>query len=237
MPWVIDERESISLAEFVGKGIALLEGPEGFFMMVEGGKIDLAGHANDAATLIREVIAFDEAIAVAVNFLKRRPDETLIVVTSDHETGGMTISVEPEESAAFYAAMSRQRGSYSAFERTISPHSGAAIDTYLAKARDFFSTGLPATDAMKRAFAMSMAANKNRPTKSEEYKKLYATYDPFTVACVHEMNAAAGVKWSTFYHTGKPVPVSAIGAGSKTFAGEYENTMIFHKLKSAMTSD
>ncbi len=78
----------VSLAEYVAKGIELLYNPEGFFMMVEGGKIDWACHSNDAAASIHDVIALDEAVAEAVKFYKKHPRETLIIVTADHETGG-----------------------------------------------------------------------------------------------------------------------------------------------------
>lgn len=52
----------ISLAQLIRKGIELLQGDSGFFMMVEGGKIDWACHANDAATAVADILAFDEAI-------------------------------------------------------------------------------------------------------------------------------------------------------------------------------
>ena len=57
-------------------------------MMAEGGKIDYSGHGNDAATNIHEVMDLDQAIQVAYQFYLQHPDETLIVVTADHETGG-----------------------------------------------------------------------------------------------------------------------------------------------------
>ena len=81
----------LSLADYVKAGICVLDNENGFFMMCEGGKIDWSGHANDAATSIHETIAFADAIQVAVDFAAERPDETLIIVTADHETGGMTI--------------------------------------------------------------------------------------------------------------------------------------------------
>ncbi len=59
--------------------------------MVEGGKIDWACHANDAAAFIQNTIAFDNSIAKAVEFAKKHPEETLIVVTGDHECGGLTL--------------------------------------------------------------------------------------------------------------------------------------------------
>ena len=78
--YAIDGKQEISLADFTRKGIELLDGDDGFFMMVEGGKIDWSGHANDLAANIHETIAFDEAVAVALKFCKKHPDEALLVV-------------------------------------------------------------------------------------------------------------------------------------------------------------
>lgn len=55
-------------------------------MMLEGGKIDWAAHAHDAATVVTETIDFDQCIRLAYEFYKKHPDETLILVTADHET-------------------------------------------------------------------------------------------------------------------------------------------------------
>ena len=71
--------------------IRALDSENDFFMMCEGGKIDWSGHANDAATSIHETMAFADAGQAAVDFAAEHPDETLIIVTADHETGGMTI--------------------------------------------------------------------------------------------------------------------------------------------------
>jgi len=74
MPYEIDREENdLSLADFTRKGIELLDNPEGFFMLVEGGKIDWAAHANDAATVIRDVLAFGEAIEEAIKFISNIP--------------------------------------------------------------------------------------------------------------------------------------------------------------------
>ncbi|HWR11057.1 MAG TPA: alkaline phosphatase [Rectinemataceae bacterium] len=81
-----------TLAEFTRVAIDLLDGDEGFFIMAESAKIDSASHAGDSARMIPEVIALDEAIAEAVAFYNGHQGETLIVVTSDHETGGLTIA-------------------------------------------------------------------------------------------------------------------------------------------------
>jgi alkaline phosphatase len=92
MPYDMDRKaDDLSLADYTRKGIELLDNPQGFFMMVEGGKIDWACHANDAAAAIKDTLALDEAVGQAMEFADAHPQDTLIVVTGDHETGGMTI--------------------------------------------------------------------------------------------------------------------------------------------------
>ena len=78
-----------ALSDYVQKGIEVLDNDTGFFMMCEGGKIDWACHGNDPATVFEEVVDMDNAIKVAYDFYKKHPKETLIVVTADHETGGL----------------------------------------------------------------------------------------------------------------------------------------------------
>ncbi|MDR1481749.1 MAG: alkaline phosphatase [Synergistaceae bacterium] len=235
MPWAIDEKPGPSLADFVRKGIDLLNSESGFFMMVEGGKIDLACHANDAASAVREVLDFDNALGVAMSFHREHPDDTLIVVTSDHETGGMSISMTPGECSAFYGILSRQKRSHQAFEGMVSRLTGSGLENGIARGAEFFGARLTATEALRDAWKMSMTDKEGRPSKSKVYKRLYGPYDPFTMACMREMNASAGVRWETFYHTGVNVPVSAIGREAETFAGYYENTGIFDRLAAAMS--
>ncbi len=105
----------ISLAQFVAKGIDVLDNPDGFFMMVEGGKIDWACHANDAAASVLDTLAFDEAVAEAVKFYNEHPDDTLIIVTGDHETGGMTIGFAGTQYSSFVDKIENQKMSYIAF--------------------------------------------------------------------------------------------------------------------------
>ena len=90
LPYAIDQQEGdLNLAQIVDVAIQHLSMHDRFFMMAEGGKIDYAGHGNDGATNIQEVLDFDRAIQVAYRFYEQHPDETLIVVTADHETGGL----------------------------------------------------------------------------------------------------------------------------------------------------
>ncbi|HVN24688.1 MAG TPA: alkaline phosphatase [Syntrophorhabdales bacterium] len=80
-----------SLAEMTSKALEVLEkSNDGFFLMVEGGRIDHAAHHNDSITTITDTIAFDEAVKVAYEFQKKNPD-TLLIITADHETGALAI--------------------------------------------------------------------------------------------------------------------------------------------------
>jgi alkaline phosphatase len=236
MPWVIDEKGGPSLADFVDYGIKRLDGHDGFFMMVEGGKIDLACHAHDAAAAVRETTAFDEAVERAVKFMETRPESTLIVVTGDHETGGMTLAPLDEKSEnAVYGTLSLQQGSYSVFERRVSPKKGEKTADYVDAAKKFFGPWITATPDVERAFKLSAMDAKKRKSAAADYGKSYSAYDPFTIACMAASNARCGITWSTFGHTGKKVPVSAAGSKAELFAGEYENTGIYDRILSAMS--
>jgi alkaline phosphatase len=83
--------------------------------MVEGGKIDWACHLNDAAAAIRDVLAFDAAVKEALAFARARPNDTLIVVLADHETGGMRIDIE-RASTNLFPVLSAQRESSDSFD-------------------------------------------------------------------------------------------------------------------------
>ena len=75
-----------------GKAIGILsKNPKGFFLMIEGSQIDWAGHQNSGDTLVDETLDFDNAVGVALDFAKN-DGHTLVVITSDHETGGVTIT-------------------------------------------------------------------------------------------------------------------------------------------------
>jgi alkaline phosphatase len=91
---------SPSLAEMSAKAIAMLaRDPEGFFLMIEGGQIDSACHDNQAQKMIDDVLGLDETVSLAREFARINPG-TLVVVTADHETGGVTVSLQPDGNAA-----------------------------------------------------------------------------------------------------------------------------------------
>jgi len=72
----------------------LSQDPDGFFLMVEGGQIDWAAHANDAEHVISDVLGFDTAIYEGIEYASTNPN-VLLIVTADHETGGMSVGLDP----------------------------------------------------------------------------------------------------------------------------------------------
>lgn len=242
MSYEIDRGEKVSLAEFTRKGIEVLDNQNGFFMMVEGGKVDWACHANDAATTVKDVMAFEEAIAEALKFYAKHPDETLIVVTGDHETGGMTIGFAGTGYKTFFSKLGGQTLSYEEFDKQIKTYrdqvgaSNANLDDWLpALANQFGMNELTAYEKnrLAQALAASMIDPKKRPA-DEETTLAYGPYEPFSVTVTHLLNQRAGIGWTTYAHTGVAVPVYAQGTGSGVFDGYYDNTDVAKKMMSIM---
>ena len=88
--------EDATLGQMLQLGMEFFDDDEPFFFMCEGGKIDWTAHANKVMPMIMDILEFDEAIAVAYEFYKKHPKETLIVVTADHETGGISLGSGPD---------------------------------------------------------------------------------------------------------------------------------------------
>jgi alkaline phosphatase len=122
--------DHISLAEYTRKGIELLDNPKGFFMMVESGKIDWACHANDGMAAIGDVIAFDEAIKEAYEFYKKHPQDTLIIVTADHETGGMTVGFAQTKYSTHLERLANQKVSYVEFNKVLDKYKAEHTTDY-----------------------------------------------------------------------------------------------------------
>lgn len=117
MPYELDRTDDMwSLADYVEKGIEVLDNDNGFFMMVEGGKIDWACHANDAGSTMHDTQALSDAVDKAVEFYNQHPDETLILVTGDHETGGLTIGYAGTNYDTFLQNLANQKISYAKFD-------------------------------------------------------------------------------------------------------------------------
>ena len=117
MAYELDREETQwALADYVEKGIEVLNNSKGFFMMCEGGKIDWACHANDAGSTVADTVALADAVQVAVDFAEEHPEETLILVTGDHETGGLTIGYAGTDYDTYLTNLTSQTISYAKFD-------------------------------------------------------------------------------------------------------------------------
>lgn len=138
------------LEDYVDKGIELLDNENGFFIMIEGGKIDWACHANDAASTITDTIAMDKAIARAVEFYNEHPDETLILVTGDHETGGLTIGFAGTNYDTFLRNFENQKISYAKFDSdyvAAYKENKTDFDTVMKDVTELFGLAAPTTSS------------------------------------------------------------------------------------------
>ncbi|KAK1780974.1 alkaline-phosphatase-like protein [Copromyces sp. CBS 386.78] len=99
VPFEIDRRNMAdvypSLSEMAATALAALEeatkdSEKGFFLMIEGSRIDHAGHINDPAAQVREVLEYDKTFKSVLDFIEKSDTETILVATSDHETGGLS---------------------------------------------------------------------------------------------------------------------------------------------------
>ncbi|MDE7125770.1 MAG: alkaline phosphatase [Muribaculaceae bacterium] len=213
--------------------------PDKFFMMVEGGNIDHAGHANDGGAIVKEVINFDEALEIAYDFYLNHPDETLIVVTADHETGGMSVGCSYTGYNAFLNYVDYQKVSkeqFSAFCKAI--YRSRRIFTwddmkeYLSENLGFWSH-LPVSESqeqtLKEKFDSTFELRNSADTNT-----LYANFNAFSVEVFNIFNNIAGLGFTTGNHSGNPVPVYAIGVGSELFANGQDNTLIPEKILSTV---
>ncbi len=254
MPYAMDTKEGdLALPDFVTKGIDVLDNENGFFMMCESGKIDWACHANDALSTITDTIAFSNAIQVAIDFAAQHPDETLILVTGDHETGGMTIGYAATGYDTAFSILDKQKMSYVAFDEMIAGMKEAnpelTLEDVMPVIKENFGLIAPddadaAVEAnapyvltefeyekLKAGFEESMKPEEEQ-FATDEAMLLYGGYDPLSVSLTHIINNKAGVGWTSYAHTGTPVPVYAYGVGAENFGGSYDNTDVFKKLVS-----
>ena len=240
LPYAIDrKKDDLTLAQITESAIEFLtkEKNKGFFLMVEGGKIDWACHSNDAATVFNEVADMDEAIKVAYEFYKKHPKETLIVVTADHETGGIALGTG--KYALNLKVLQHQKNSADILSARISE---------LRKAKN----NKVSWEDMKSLLADNMGFWKEIPISWEQEKKLrdeyekssvkdkvvfeeslYSKSEPMAARAKEVMDEIAMISWASGSHSAGYVPVFAIGAGSQLFVGKIDNIEIPQRIAKA----
>lgn len=207
MPHAIDE-SPLRLTDMTNKALVLLDkdkNKEGFFVMIEGSQIDWCGHANDIACAMMEMDDFAQSIELAKAYVDRNPD-TLLVITADHSTGGLTLGAD---------------GDYK-WERDVVANVKASVKTITQKLKDSKNlekdwvalTGLEYT---------SEVAEELKEAKSEGDRALFKAIN-------EQINEASYTGWTTGGHTAIDVQVFAHGKGREDFIGSQNNTQIAEKL-------
>ena len=233
IPYAIDRTEKdLSLEDITRSAIDFLskDMSKGFFLMVEGGKIDWACHSNDAATAFREVQDFDNAIKMAYEFYKQHPDETLIVVTADHETGGIVLgtgqyklnlkALESQEmsESGFTKVLNAMRKKYKnnvpweVVKESLEENFGFWDEIKLTEKQE---------ERLLSVYEKTLKGQKAKMEKSE-----YAQDEALAAEAKRIISETALIGWTSGGHSAGYVPVFAIGAGAGNFSGRLDNTQI-----------
>ena len=240
------QEEQWALADYVAKGIEVLNNDTGFFMMCEGGKIDWACHANDAGATVTDTLALADAVQVAVDFAEEHPAETLILVTGDHETGGLTIGFAGTDYDTYLENLANQKISYAQFdEQYVASYkeNNTSFEDAMKDVEELFGLKLTGEDGdrlvlteyevqrLRTAYEM---IDDDASTYTQEQYVLYGGYNPFSVTVTHILNNKSGIDFASYSHTGLPVAVFAMGQDAEAFTGYYDNTEIYEKMASIL---
>ena len=216
-----DRAKEPTMAEMTAAALKALSqaNAKGFVLLVENENTDTAGHANDAASLMRALWAIDDAVKVALEFQRNSPD-TLVIVTGDHETGGFS----PTYALKNLSSLSSSNRFYfgdaqlkmlapitlsftTAAEKLGKKPSGEALDALVAKHFPGFKL-----DADLRELIL-----KQKPL---ERNHAYVVQNVLGRMVARQ----TGIYWGTGGHTSEPVLVGAVGPGADLFRGYRDNT-------------
>ena len=224
IPYTIDRNnDDLTLAQITEAGIDFLEdkSDKGFFMMIEGGKIDYASHNDDAATMFHEVMDFNKAIEVAFEFYKKHKDETLIIVTADHETGGIVLGYSGEYKLNL-RAIEKQKVSVERMKEILL----AEKETTWGRVNELLEENIGIATRKDKEENEKVIIDKNLASE-------------LAFEAMHKLNREALLSWASYNHSGTFVPLFAIGNSSDLFHGVIDNTdipKIIRKIKGFETA-
>ena len=195
----------------------LQHAPDGFFLLVEGARIDHAGHANDAACSIHDQLAFDDTLTTVLEFIDKHPD-TLLIITTDHGCGGIQmngVSAKPNQGFApgLYNASNASFDRLRGFNRSIEWMKQNGISGF---------SGPRLAEALELHTGLKLTADE---IKSAQGLKL-------TIADLFQTHT--GVGWTSGNHTGELVEFCAYGPGSRLFPTFLQNFEVHNLLLKAM---
>ena len=236
--YAIDRKEGdLTLRQIVSTAIPFLAARhERFFMMVEGGMIDYACHGDDAATAFGEVWDMDEAMREAYAFYEQHPDETLIIVTADHETGGLALG-NSDYTLHLDALQHQQCSAWvlsDLFVQLFKDKKKVSWDDVKEIYREQLGLWDKVEIRADEERALKTLYKNTRAKKSHDTKTLYKTINAMGDAGIALLNKKAHIGWTTRAHTAHVVPIFAIGAGAEIFSGWHDNTEIVPLIRKAV---
>jgi len=195
------------------------DSPNGFVLLIENENTDTAGHANDAASLMHALWAFDDAVKVALEFQRRTPD-TLVIITGDHETGGFS----PTYALKDLSTLSSRNRFYSGDDHL---RMLGRITTSLNAVNEKLGKK-PSGAVLDGLIAQHFPGFRLDPDLREMILKqqtLERNFSYLTQNLLGRMVARqTGYYWGTSGHTPEPAVVGAIGPGAQLFRGYQDNT-------------
>jgi len=231
-----DKKTEPSVYDMTQAAIRLLynDNSHGFFVFIENENIDTAAHLTDVASLIRDYREFDRAVGLAYNFYLKHPRETLIIVTSDHETGGLGFTLALKD-------LSSAKGSNQVAGSTEDLKKIHSIPISLRKASEILGPNPTTADIDKL-----MSDYFKGFTMAPEFKEAILKRQPLSRTLFLDPTAhALGMMvanntqayWQTAAHTNHPVFVAALGPGSEKFRGYQDNTDFGKNLKALLNGE
>ena len=235
-PYAIDRQKTdLTLSEITRAGIKVLtkDPKKGFFFMIEGGSIDWACHSNDAATVIHEVQDSDRAIGVAYEFYQQHPDETLIVVTADHETGGLGLGTGSYE--LNLSVLSNQKISEREFSKVLGNlrkkcNGYVSWDIVKNSLSENFGFWKKIRLTLQQEERLKIAYESSFINSASLVESEYQKDETIAAEAKKIINEIALVDWISKGHSASFVPVFALGAGAENFQSRTDNAEIPRKI-------
>jgi len=230
--------ESVCISDYLSSAIDFFmkDGCEkGFFIMCEGGIIDHLNHGNDAAGAVREVLDFEDAVKIAYDFYLQHPDETAIIVTADHDTGGPGIEVNPQT----ILNLQYQKHSVETMTKLLkekmkekgkTPLTWEEVKAFLSEETGMWSKFEVSKrdDAyIKGVYDKTIAVNQTGNV-TDEYG--YNHNAEIVAKAAGVVARGAGFKYTTGSHTSAFVPVFYIGPKPELFSVMMDNSFFYNKI-------
>ncbi len=232
LPLAIDRTDDwASLSDFTSAAIEHLYAnhKDGFFLMVEGGRIDHAAHNDDAATDFREINDFAESVALVLDFCSKHPDEAVVLVTSDHDTGGLIMGagkyeIHPELLAGQTCSKNELSAKIETLKNSGREVSWEEIKSLLKQSLGLWSV-VPVDEKQETRFK-KLYEDVFVTRDGEQEINWYAANSMLVAEAVNYLDRAAGFAYSFSSHSGSPVGLYVSGARAAEFAGCGDNTDI-----------